>query len=37
MKNDILGLNYPEDSEVKDPLPQIELKAVTRRKVKVRE
>ncbi|XP_052377896.1 uncharacterized protein LOC127931056 isoform X3 [Oncorhynchus keta] len=36
MKNDILGLNYPEDSEVKDPLPQIELKAVTRRKVKTK-
>ncbi|XP_055772518.1 uncharacterized protein LOC129849782 [Salvelinus fontinalis] len=36
MKNDILGLNYPEDIEVKDPLPQIELKAVTRRKVKTK-
>ncbi|XP_029604389.1 uncharacterized protein LOC115190000 isoform X2 [Salmo trutta] len=36
MKKDILGLNYPEDSEVKDPLHQIELKAVTRRKVKTK-
>ncbi|XP_031690868.1 uncharacterized protein LOC116376107 [Oncorhynchus kisutch] len=36
MKNDILGLNYPEDSEVKDPLPQIELQAETRRKVKTK-
>ncbi|XP_036800212.1 uncharacterized protein LOC110515295 [Oncorhynchus mykiss] len=36
MKNDIQSLNYPEDSEVKDPLPQIELKAVTRRKVKTK-
>ncbi|KAM9484151.1 uncharacterized protein ACWYII_004970 isoform 2-T2 [Salvelinus alpinus] len=36
MKNDILGLNYPEDGEVKDPLPQIVLKAVTRRKVKTK-
>ncbi|KAK6292682.1 hypothetical protein J4Q44_G00372670 [Coregonus suidteri] len=36
MKNDILGLNYPEDREVKDPLPQIEQEAVMRRKVKTK-